>query len=667
MSQFIQDVMLKMRKFLSGHNDYKKVDKTDESDELDKLNELDELDKLNELDVFEQFVDLEKGINLVSSTLCLKQKCCPINLCEITNTPIGLFKIGFSLLDAKITFLLVVLLSESIGLITTWALITKRFWLVILSPILSIVIRHFVQDYYIQLRFAIMDKWKNIVYAYFNELSYPSRKKTDMHDYKNQVERTGYALINIINWAFPSMIKLGFIFTSCLLTFYFQGKAYFIAMFPVLIGLYYWFRMRFKQEELTLFRKIKKDIEKKIRPSESWILHLFQNRKRKVNETLEISSPITEAELKYIRGWESISNELCMFAELISGISLYWVSVSFSDLLINKVVFNQLTNSIENIGHITNAIANNLKDFDRFIDWVKSSDVKPMEEQYQINFPLEITTSIKLGDPKKGEFKLKAKHLSIGEHDKILLRGESGIGKTQLVNSLQGLIPGTLFGSKHDSEPNYEPNYEQDYDFVSPDDLTKLTLMESVSKPVNLPNLVNLPNPENYESKWEYMNQQTRETIPSSGLTIRQMLEDESDDDLILKLIQMVQLESKFNSDNFDIPMESLSGGERMRLSILYTLWDMNKRNKQILILDEPEQGLDEDIRVQVIKNIIEKIDMPILVIYHGSKLDLLQLSFTKVWIFESTISEERQTFVTEKPFWEFKNEISKEIKKLLV
>lgn len=541
-----------------------------------------------------------------------------INLSKISNTPFGLFKLALSLVDNKLLFILVIILSESTSLIITWALITKRYWLIISSPILISIINLFAQNYNIKLHYVITNKWKNIVFKHFYDMSYTSRKKIDMNDFKNQVEHTGFALINIITWAFPSLTRLLVILTSCLITFYVNGKAYFIIILPILCTLYYWFRMSIKQKTLTELRKTKKDIEKVIRPLFLWNLHLFQNRSRTVTETLNIQAPIIKADMMYSLGWYSINRELGFFAELISGISLYCISTSFSDFLVNKVIFNQFTNSISNIGNLTNTIANNMKDFDRFIDIINSFESSPMLKQYDFIFYLSINSSIKLYQGTR-KFTLYASHLTIYKHDKILLRGESGIGKTQLVNSLQGLIPGTLFNSKYE--------------------------------------------PKQYESKWQYMNQQTRETIPSSGLTIRQMLEDEQNNQKIMNLVNIVLLEDKFNINNLDETMDSLSGGERMRLSILYTLWDFDTRNKQILILDEPEQGLDENIRVKIMNNILRSIKKPILVIYHGSKLDLLQLSFTKVWNF---IKNETETNVFERPFNDFKRDILKEIEMII-
>lgn len=643
MYRFVQDKIIRIIEYLRPTYSYKKVDLTES--------------------------DFESGL-VPNQSVKVHYNPFTIDIANLNNTPEELFRIAFSLLESKFLFVILILLPESISLITTWALLNKKYLLVILCPILNRTIWMFVQDFRIQTDYSISFRWKELVYEYFSKLSYPSRKKCEMGDFKAQVERTGWALVCIVSSGFPTIIRLGMIFSCCLYTLAIQEQNLFekipwwalmnsfIGTIGLVFGFYYFFRMKSKQENLTLLRKNKKDIEKKIKPMGIWNLHLFQNRKKTVRETIGIELPIIQADMIYIRGWDSISSELNIFAEIITGIILYFISRDLTSLLTNKVIFNQLINSIEYIGHLTNSIANNSKEFDRFIDWVKSSETDPMVTQKSLEFPLDITVNIELGNitPKDViKFKLSTPTgLSIGSTDKILLRGESGIGKTQLVNSLQGLIPGAKFRTKlNGSESGSGSGSESDYDIIGDTVREQLDLSE------------HFDSPKYYESKWEYMNQQTRETIPSSGLTIRQMLEDETDSDLILKLVNIVILQDKFNQDNLDLPMEGLSGGERMRLSILYTLWDLAKLNKQVLILDEPEQGLDEDIRVRIIHNILTHIHKPILVIYHGSKLDLISLPFTKVWVFDKAELDkgQKQTIVTAKSFDIFKSDIVKEIK----
>lgn len=595
----------------------------------------------------------------------------PNELKLVQNSWYELFMIGLGLIKSVKIFMLVMFLSEGFGLLSTWALFTENILLIILAPITTTIASYLIQDYLIRIHFEIREGWKKIVFEYFNNLSYQSRKKSEMSDYNSQVERTGFAIIYIVCYGFSTAIRIGIMFINCVVAFYIQKQMYFVIMYPLLFALYYFMRMSKKQETMTGLRKIKKDIEKKIKPIMYWSLHLFQNRKRSVSETIGIEQPIHNAERDYIIGWEKISKELLFFADILSSVSLYVISPDIKTFLINKVIFNQLTNSIENVGHLTNSIANQMKEFDRFIDWVKSCELDPMKPQECIVFPIKINAHIELKQSDKedtktnssdsldlleektmtlGKFILDANELTISSFDKILLRGESGIGKTQLVNAIQGLISGAKFIKYNWSGSNASESNISESDYIKINDKVL---------------------PETYESNWEYMNQQTRETIPSFGLSLRQMLEDESDDDLIMRLVCIVMLEDKFNLTNLDTPMEGISGGEKMRLSILYTLWNMEKRNKQVLILDEPEQGLDEDIRVSVIKNILTYVSKPVLVIYHGSRLDLLQLPFTKVWIFdkvnvECNALQTKQTKVMEKTFKVFKNDLLKEINAIL-
>lgn len=621
---FFSIVWSTLTTFMTKYNGYKKVDETTidfidlETGKRDIL-----VEPINKSSIIGEITRwlMNKYINLVDLIGYIQSLFNPIDFSigTISNTPLGLFKVGMNLLESKTTFLIVVLLTESLGLIVTWAMLSEQVWLIILAPILVRGTEMLTSFYFINLDYQIQCKWKDLAYTYFDSLSYPSRKNTKPEEFRQQVEQTGWTFVRFVNWVFPTVIKLCVIATNCLVAFYTQSN-YLICFYPFLFWFYYRIRMEKKQDELTGIRGIKKTIEKQTRPFTSWNLHLFQNRKKSVDEMINVDKPILEADKKYQSGWQSISQELRLFAEIISSVSIYFISRDIKIVLINKVIFSQLTSTIGYVGNLSSCINNNLKDFDRFMDWSSSVELDPIIEQMIPEFPLQITSSIKLGD-----FELEASGLSIGLGDQILLRGASGLGKTQLVNSLQGLIPGTSLGS-----------------FTCP---------------------------KSFVSSWEYMNQQTRETIPSQGLTLRQMLESESNNELIIKLVGIVELKTKFpKPESFDIPMDSLSGGERMRLSILYTIWDMEKRSKQILILDEPEQGLDEEIRIGIIQNVLKNISKPCLVIYHGSKLDLLSLPFTKVWEFNKIKTAKQEfTQVVEKTWTDYRGYLVKEILNLII
>lgn len=539
-----------------------------------------------------------------------------IDLTTIQNTHYGLLKLGMQLLDNPMQFICITICSELLQVFAVIGLLYENIFLTISMPILMCLINMKITTHNMKLNSAIVNKWENIVYNFFQGLSYSDRKEYDnMEDFKGQVAKTGWAIARVVTWGFSLLIDICITIINCIIVII--KKQYYSVLFlvPLLFYIYIKYRMVTKQEQLTKVKKTKKEIEKRIKPLSHWYLHLFQNLKRSTKETLDIEIELRNTDDDFWMIWESITYELILVGRILSFISIIMHVKTFQQLLVIKVMFDQLISTITSFGHLTNGLANNIKDFDRFITWVqKVKKQEVVEYQSTLKYPVNID-AIHLT---LGEFTLSGHGFSIDKHDKILLRGVSGAGKTQMVNSLQGLISGCMYRS-FDSKTTTQ--------------------------------------------WWEYMNQQTREAIPSNGLSLREMLEGETNNELICHLISIVKLDTVFNKDKIDQPMNSLSGGEKMRLSLLYSIWELLTRNKQILILDEPEQGLDEDTRVEVIKNILINIDKPILIIYHGSRLDLLQLPLTKGWVFNRN---DNRSIVKQYEWNELRSNIVSEIMKII-
>ena len=539
-----------------------------------------------------------------------------IDLTTIQNTHYGLLKLGMQLLDNPMQFICITICSELLQVFAVIGLLYENIFLTISMPILMCLINMKITTHNMKLNSAIVNKWENIVYNFFQGLSYSDRKEYDnMEDFKGQVAKTGWAIARVVTWGFSLLIDICITIINCIIVII--KKQYYSVLFlvPLLFYIYIKYRMVTKQEQLTKVKKTKKEIEKRIKPLSHWYLHLFQNLKRSTKETLDIEIELRNTDDDFWMIWESITYELILVGRILSFISIIMHVKTFQQLLVIKVMFDQLISTITSFGHLTNGLANNIKDFDRFITWVQKVKKQEIVEcQSTLKYPVNID-AIHLT---LGEFTLSGHGFSIDKHDKILLRGVSGAGKTQMVNSLQGLISGCMYRS-FDSKTTTQ--------------------------------------------WWEYMNQQTREAIPSNGLSLREMLEGETNNELICHLISIVKLDTVFNKDKIDQPMNSLSGGEKMRLSLLYSIWELLTRNKQILILDEPEQGLDEDTRVEVIKNILINIDKPILIIYHGSRLDLLQLPLTKGWVFNRN---DNRSIVKQYEWNELRSNIVSEIMKII-
>ena len=71
------------------------------------------------------------------------------------------------------------------------------------------------------------------------------------------------------------------------------------------------------------------------------------------------------------------------------------------------------------------------------------------------------------------------------------------------------------------------------------------------------------------------------------------------------------------------------------------------------------EQGLDESTRRQVISNILNYLNIPVICIYHGSSLDLLKMPFNKIWLFDH---KNTHTQVSQYNFINYKKKLIDEI-----
>ena len=95
-----------------------------------------------------------------------------------------------------------------------------------------------------------------------------------------------------------------------------------------------------------------------------------------------------------------------------------------------------------------------------------------------------------------------------------------------------------------------------------------------------------------------------------------------------------------------------------MKVSLLFTLLEVIKNKSTVVVLDEPEQGLDSESRLRVLVNVLNFLNtdiktynggttVTVLLIYHGDEKDIVNIShlLTKVWFFKKV---DGATIVTE-------------------
>lgn len=544
---------------------------------------------------------------------------------------VGMLKIAWKITPAKHKFLFFMMLAEIVGFLSIAGYTYKIPLLILIDPILSEVVQKIKRDYESGLISVIRSKFERCALNYFQSLCYKERKQNEnMEVFSGNVDSASNSLAQIVTWGIPTNIHSIVSIIKCLFMFGYMG---YYAMIPIIIiGFYVFYTYAVKKQQLKIgdVKEKLRDANKKWYSISMFRMSQFQNKKRTTEEVVDEKMKPKILLQKYVQAWENVSSLLTFISSIITVGGLMMMD-NWEELLVMKILFSNMCNAIQSISSFINNLTSQSKEFDKFKDWYDKTS-GPVQQIKQLQFPKD-GFSCKVNLNFSNFSLITDGFLNLKPKDVILLKGPSNCGKTQLVNAIQGLITGAN-------------------------------------------SLTNVDNLSQFEESFEYMNQQTREVMPSNDVSLRELLDGEQNDDLIVELVSVVLMTHKFQThSDFDVKMNALSGGEKMRLSLIYALHEYWTRHKNVLILDEPEQGLDEKTRVDVLQNIIKYCRIkciPLLIIYHGSTTDLIELHFDKVWHFDVTeitdqLNLTKQTVVKEHPFEPYRLALVDKLTKKLI
>lgn len=169
------------------------------------------------------------------------------------------------------------------------------------------------------------------------------------------------------------------------------------------------------------------------------------------------------------------------------------------------------------------------------------------------------------------------KPIIINENDHILVNGESGSGKTTLLYMLKGI--------------------------VKPDNINITPPIADIA----------------YQT---YLTLSNHKSLYSGNLyDIISNYDNNLNDDLIQYALKKSKIHDKLNKNEF-IDIETLSGGERMRLIISRIIYNVTKSNYNILLFDEIDENLNNELAIDICNNLRDVFkDKIILYITHNEKV----------------------------------------------
>ncbi len=186
------------------------------------------------------------------------------------------------------------------------------------------------------------------------------------------------------------------------------------------------------------------------------------------------------------------------------------------------------------------------------------------------------------------------KPLVFEQNDHVLLNGESGSGKTTLLYLLKGIVK----PDKLEITPSIELINSQTY--------------------LTLPNHKSLYSGNLYDIITNYDKNANAELIEYS--------------------LQASKIAHRLNKNEF-VDIETLSGGERIRLLIARIIYAVKTKNYNILLFDEIDENLNDKLAEEVCKNLREIFkDKIILYVTHNEKVK--QLFDRKIFVKKGIIEE---------------------------
>lgn len=408
----------------------------------------------------------------------------------------------------------------------------------------------------------VVSVFEKQAYKKHSKLSYKSKNKAD-NKFVETVKQAGWSIHMIIDWGFPTLIQMCGAIISCIYMFISSGLYItFIAMI-ILNTTTYLFLTKKQQKIYYDQQKKRKTKNERINSLLKLFYPLFVQGDKPAKELVSMLEKTHKADNKQSLMWYYIT----FITEFSNKLALIFIGYQSRNNPIMFVMmlnaYNKLSDNIQNLIRFMNHFSKINSDFETYTSyWTDLTFKKPVKQRL---IPVSLTidsVDIQHRDNKR-QFHLQSiEPLNIIQGDKIIINGASGSGKTTFLKALLGHIKGIV--------------------------------------------LRNNINPEAYSSNTIIMYQSIREKMPFTNISIRNLFNDEPDNNLIKKCLKLCCLPFTEYDKTISDYYGEISGGEKTRLCLATRLHNLIKKDAKILVLDEPEQGLDSHIAEIVFKNVFK-------------------------------------------------------------
>lgn len=427
----------------------------------------------------------------------------------------------------------------------------------------------------------------------YEELDQKSKEKGDPLSFKKLLDQASSVIQMKYNWRINVILNFITTLFSVSYIIILNSQYSMLIVFMIINVSWYFIIIKNMMKDLTQIKETTRKELTILNDLSTLLMIQFHSGYVKIKDLMDIYKKEWECNNKKNIQWEKVSCMQCFPNKLVYVIIPFLIE---PELIVPiYIVFKNLNSSISSIMGFMNqykTFENQLQSLEDFFK-DKTYTIKPPQIPLPLQFSFFGSVANVFTIPENNS-------LDIKQGDHIRIEGPSGIGKTTLIKWIMGFI----------GEIKYSTNAI----------------------------------PMSYNSYFIWMRQEIREHTPVNT-SIRQLINnDEINDSLIIKCLTIVGLLNWFNENikgNINKKIEGqISGGEKTRLCIALILIKLIYEKGKVLILDEPEQGINPEFASKLLETIFNEFpDVTIIIITHLCDCQTESLKFNKKWL----ITNDRQ------------------------
>jgi ABC-type transport system involved in cytochrome bd biosynthesis fused ATPase/permease subunit len=419
----------------------------------------------------------------------------------------------------------------------------------------------------------IIDGWRK-----YEKLSLIDKNLINIHDYKDKLVTVANSIALVIDWGLHECMVL---IKTLAILFYVSQNHSVVVLILCSLSIY---NFVFRVAEIN-FRKQHKEYQKQIigmRREANQRIMLLQFAHTQTEDIEDILQRKIFVSKKSDRGWNYMARSID-YINFTNFLILVYLQSEVSKLqtVLLMSVFVKFSTAVKWIVRFSHSLQRGEDSYKEYIEMFKNAKFSPLPIQKTFPKIMKINDiDIDLGDVK---LKLVSS-FSLHRGDRILITGPSGGGKTTTLHAIRGLIPGVTLAK--DKSGNFVKEFVELCESLYNMDFAKSTVKKLCV--------------------------QRKDDVFSSKLARK-----------CLKICCVDYWSDKLKDD--DEFGGKISTGEKSRVIIaLLVLYPVIYFNKKVLILDEPERGLDPPVAYKVLSNILSNRDLRnkiIIIVSHLEKI----------------------------------------------